>query len=312
MMKYLIGTRGSLLSLTQTNWVVSEIKNKSPQTEFEIITIKTQGDTDARPLFTINQKGIFEKEIDKAVAEKKVDFAVHSLKDVPAELPEDLVLACVPKREEANDIFIAKDGSMLDTIKKGAVIGTSSLRRAVQITRIRPDVTVKPIRGNIETRIRKVQDGEFDGVVLAQAGISRLGLDVKFQRLSLDAFPPSPGQGALGIVSRKDNVQLIELLQKIEDPKTRNAIEAERSLSMYVDSGCRFPVGAFAHEKDNRLQLKVIVYSVDGSKSIMVEKDSEINQANDLGKQVATELKEKGISDIAKNWREKVEEWNTK
>ena len=139
-----------------------------------------------------------------------------------------------------------------------------------------------------------------------------MGLDIKFQRLSLDAFPPSPGQGALGIVSRKDNVQLIELLQKIEDPETRNAIEAERSLSMYVDSGCRFPVGAFAHEKDNRLQLKVIVYSVDGSKSIMVEKDSETNQANDLGKQVATELKEKGISDIAKNWREKVEEWNTK
>ena len=312
MMKYLIGTRGSLLSLTQTNWVVSQIKNKSPQIEFEIITIKTQGDTDARPLFTINQKGIFEKEIDRAVAEKKVDFAVHSLKDVPAELPEDLVLACVPKREEANDVFIAKDGSMLDTIKKGAVIGTSSLRRAVQITRLRPDVTVKPIRGNIETRIKKVQNGEFDGVVLAQAGISRLGLDIKFQRLSLDAFPPSPGQGALGIVSRKDNVQLIELLQKIEDPETRNAIEAERSLSMYVDSGCRFPVGAFAHEKDNRLQLKVIVYSVDGSKSIMVEKDSETNQANDLGKQVATELKEKGISDIAKNWREKVEEWNTK
>jgi hydroxymethylbilane synthase len=128
----------------------------------------------------------------------------------------------------------------------------------------------------------------------------------------LVTFPTSPGQGALGIVSRKDNVQLIELLQKIEDPETRNAIEAERSLSMYVDSGCRFPVGAFAHKKDNRLRLKVIVYSVDGSKSIMVEKDSEINQANDLGKQVAAELKEKGISDIAKNWREKVEEWNTK
>ena len=312
MMKYLIGTRGSLLSLTQTNWVISEIQNKSPQTELEIITIKTQGDTDARPLFTINQKGIFEKEIDRAVAEKKVDFAVHSLKDVPAELPEELVLACVPKREEANDVFISNDGSTLETIKKGAVIGTSSLRRAVQITRLRSDITVKPIRGNIETRIRKVHDGEFDGVVLAQAGISRLGLDVKFQRLSMTAFPPSPGQGALGIVSRRDNLELIELLKKIEDPQARNAVEAERSLSMFVDSGCRFPVGAFAHEENNRLRLKVVVYSVDGSKSIMVERDSEINQANELGKQVATELKEKGISDIAKNWREKVEEWNNK
>ncbi|MDE1831890.1 MAG: hydroxymethylbilane synthase [Thaumarchaeota archaeon] len=311
-MKYVIGTRGSQLSLTQTNWVVSEIKKKSPQTEFAIITIKTQGDTDARPLFTINQKGIFEKEIDRAVAERKVDFAVHSLKDVPVELPEDLVLACVPKREEANDVFIANDGSMLNTIKKGALIGTSSLRRAVQITRIRPDVVVKPIRGNIETRIRKVHDGEFDGVVLAQAGITRLGLGVKFQRLSMDTFPPSPGQGALGIVSRKDNVSLIELLKKIEDPETRNAIEAERSLSMFVDSGCRFPVGAFAHRDNDRLKLKVIVYSIDGKKSIMVEKDSETSKANDLGKQVATELREKGISDIAKDWREKVEEWNNK
>ena len=312
MMKYLIGTRGSLLSLTQTNWVISELKKNSSETEFEIITIKTKGDTDARPLFTINQKGIFEKEIDRAVAEKKVDFAVHSLKDIPAELPEELVLACVPKREEANDVFIANDESTLETIKKGAVIGTSSLRRAVQITRLRPDVVVKPIRGNIETRIRKVHDGEFDGVVLAQAGISRLGLDVKFQRLSMTAFPPSPGQGALGIVSRRDNLELIELLKKIEDPETRDAVEAERSLSMFVDSGCRFPVGAFAHKDNDRLRLKVVVYSVDGSKSIMVERDSEINQANELGKQVAIELKEKGISDIAKNWREKVEEWNNK
>ncbi len=309
-MKYLIGTRGSQLSLTQTNWVVSELKKKSPQTEFEIISIKTQGDTDARPLFTINQKGMFEKEIDRAVAEKKVDFAVHSLKDIPAELPDNLELTCVPKREEANDVFIAKDGSTLDTIKKGSVIGTSSLRRAVQITRARPDVTVKPIRGNIETRIRKVHDGEFDGIVLAEAGISRLHLDVKFQRLSMDAFPPSPGQGALGIVSRMDNLPLVELLKKIEDPETRNSVEAERSLSMFVDSGCRFPVGAFAHKENNRLKLKVIVYSIDGSRSIMVEKDSEVNQANELGKQAAQELREKGISDIAKNWREKVEEWN--
>ena len=311
-MKYIIGTRGSLLSLTQTNWVVTEIKNKSPQTEFDIVTIKTQGDTDARPLFTINQKGIFEKEIDRAVAEKKVDFAVHSLKDIPADLPDDLVLACVPKREEANDVFISRDGSTLDTIKKGSLVGTSSLRRAVQITRVRPDLIVKPIRGNIETRIRKVHDGEFDAVVLAQAGISRLGLDVKFQRLSMDTFPPSPGQGALGIVSRRDNFSLIELLQKIEDPEARYAVEAERSLSMFVDSGCRFPVGAFAHRDNDRLKLKVIVYSIDGSKSIMVEKDSETSMANDLGKQVAAELKERGIADIAKDWREKVEEWNSK
>ena len=311
-MKYKIGTRGSLLSLAQTNWVISELKKRSPEIEFEIVTIKTKGDTDARPLFTINQKGIFEKEIDRAVIEKKVDFAVHSLKDVPSDLSDELVLACIPKREVANDIFISKDGNTLQTIKKGATVGTSSLRRAVQISRIRPDLIVKPIRGNIETRIRKIDQGEFDAVVLAEAGITRLGLDVQFEKLSTRDFPPSPGQGAIAIVSRKDNHSLIEVLKKIEDPASRYAVEAERSLSIFVDSGCRFPVGALAEKKGTKLNLNVIVYSVDGSKSINVEATGDFLQATELGKQAASELAEKGIAELAKNWREKVEEWNKK
>ena len=312
MMKYLVGARGSQLSLAQTNWVISELKKKNSQAEFEIIPITTKGDTDARPLFTINQKGIFEKEIDKAVAEKKVDFAVHSLKDVPAELPDDLVLACIPKREPANDIFISKDGTTLDAIKKGAVIGTSSLRRAVQVSRQRPDLIVKPIRGNIETRIKKIGEGKFDGIVLAQAGIQRLGLDIKFEKLSVETFTPSPGQGALAIVARKDNHNVLELLKKIEDQVSRNAVEAERSLSMFVDSGCRFPVGALAHQNGNKLTLSVTVYSVDGSKFIAVKQDAGSDQAKELGRQVASELSAKGIEELAKNWREKVEEWNKK
>ena len=311
-MKYKIGTRGSLLSLAQTNWVISELKKRSPETEFEIVTIKTKGDTDASPLFTINQKGIFEKEIDRAVVEKKVDFAVHSLKDVPSELPDDLVLACIPKRESANDIFISKDGSTLQTIKKGSKVGTSSLRRAIQVSRIRPDLIVKPIRGNIETRIRKIDQGEFDAVVLAQAGISRLGLDVKFEKLSTKDFPPSPGQGAIAIVSRKDDHSLIEILKKIEDSDSRYAVEAERTLSIFVDSGCRFPVGALAEKKGDKLTLNVIVYSVDGSKSINVENTGNFLQAVEIGKQAALELAEKGVAELAKNWREKVEEWNKK
>ncbi|MDE1830418.1 MAG: hydroxymethylbilane synthase [Thaumarchaeota archaeon] len=311
-MKYLVGARGSQLSLAQTNWVISELKKKNPQAEFEIVPITTKGDTDARPLFTINQKGIFEKEIDRAVAEKKVDFAVHSLKDVPAELPDNLVLACIPKREPANDIFISKDGTTLDAMKKDAVIGTSSLRRAVQISRQRPDLIVKPIRGNIETRIKKIGEGKFDGIVLAQAGIQRLGLDVKFEKLSVEKFMPSPGQGALAIVARKDNHDVLELLKKIEDQVSRNAIEAERSLSMFVDSGCRFPVGALASQEGNNLTLNVTVYSVDGSKFISVKQDSTPDQAKDLGKMVASELSAKGIEELAKNWREKVEEWNKK
>ena len=311
-MKYKIGTRGSPLSLAQTNWVISELKKKSPQTEFDIISITTKGDTDARPLFTINQKGIFEKEIDRAVAENKVDFAVHSLKDVPTELPEGLVLACIPKREATNDIFISKDGTTLETIKKGAKVGTSSLRRAVQVSRKRPDLVVKPIRGNIETRIRKLQEGEFDGVVLAQAGIARLGIDVKFEKLSTRDFPPSPGQGAIAIVSRKDNHSLMEILKKIEDPDSRAAVEAERALSLFVDSGCRFPVGALAQIKGDKLTLEVTVYSIDGKQSINVEKTGDPLQAAELGKQAAAELSQQGIAELAKHWREKVEEWNKK
>jgi hydroxymethylbilane synthase len=311
-MKYLVGARGSQLSLAQTNWVISELKKKTLQAEFEIVPITTKGDTDARPLFTINQKGIFEKEIDKAVAEKKIDFAVHSLKDVPAELPDDLVLACIPKRESSNDIFISKDGIHLDKMKKGAVIGTSSLRRAVQISRQRPDLIVKPIRGNIETRIKKIGEGKFDGIVLAQAGIQRLGLDIKFENLSVKTFTPSPGQGALAIVARKDNESVLKLLKKIEDETSRNAIEAERSLSMFVGSGCRFPVGALASQDGDRLTLDVTVYSVDGSKFIAVRRDSQSRNAKELGKQVASELAAKGIEELAKNWREKVEEWNKK
>lgn len=311
-MRYRVGARGSQLSLAQTNWVIAELKKMTPQAEFEIVPITTKGDTDARPLFTINQKGIFEKEIDRAVAEKKVDFAVHSLKDVPADLPDDLVLACIPKREPANDIFISRDGTTLDLIKKGAVIGTSSLRRAVQVSRQRPDLVVKPIRGNIETRIKKIGEGQFDGIVLAQAGIKRLGLDVRFENLAVEKFMPSPGQGALAIVARRDNDIVLELLKKIEDPVSRNAVEAERALSMFVDSGCRFPVGALAVQQGNRLTLDVTVYSVDGAKFISVRQESTPDKAKDLGQMVASELAAKGIQELAKDWREKVEEWNKK
>jgi len=240
-LKYIVGARGSQLSVAQTNWVISELKKVNPDSEYEIKTITTKGDTDTRPLFTIDQKGIFEKEIDRAVAQKEVDFAVHSLKDVPSEIDGSLTLACIPKREAVNDVFISSDGSTLENIKAGAVIGTSSLRRAVQVIRKRSDVTVKPIRGNIETRIKKASGENYDAIVLAQAGITRLGVDVKFSPLSIEDFSPSPGQGAIAIVARADDLQTISMLKKIEDADSRLEIEAERALSYYVDSGCRFP-----------------------------------------------------------------------
>ncbi len=311
-MKYKIGTRGSQLSLAQTNWVISELKKVNPDTEFEIKTIKTKGDTDTRPLFTIDQKGIFEKEVDRAVAENEVDFAVHSMKDVPSKLAENLVLACVPKRESANDVFISTPGKTLENIESGAIIGTSSLRRAVQITRKRPDLVVKPIRGNIETRIKKINESNYNAIVLAQAGISRLGLDVKFSNLPFQEFFPSPGQGALAIVARANNSETISMLKKIEDVDTRIEIEAERALSNFVESGCRFPVGAYAKSNGENLSLQVMAFSVDGTKSIHVEKTGDKRDPKGLGKIVGEELVKQGVNELALNWREKVEEWNKK
>ena len=309
-MKYIVGARGSQLSVAQTNWVIQELKKVNPDSEYEIKTITTKGDTDTRPLFTIDQKGIFEKEIDRAVAQKEVDFAVHSLKDVPSEIDDSLILACIPKREVVNDVFISSDGSTLETIKPGAVIGTSSLRRAVQVTRKRSDVIVKPIRGNIETRIRKVFDENYDAVILAQAGISRLGVDVKFTQLPIDDFSPSPGQGAIAIVARADDSQTISMLKKIEDADSRLEIEAERALSDFVDSGCRFPVGAYAKSNGSEMTLSVVAFSVDGKKSLQVNKTGNKTDPKSIGKSAGEDLRKKGVNELALNWREKVEEWN--
>jgi len=309
-LKYVVGARGSQLSVAQTNWVISELKKVNPGCDYEIKTITTKGDTDTRPLFTIDQKGIFEKEIDRAVAQNEVDFAVHSLKDVPSELDENLILASIPKREAVNDVFISSDGSTLDEIKEGSVIGTSSLRRAVQVSRKRPDLIVKPIRGNIETRIRKASGENYDGIVLAQAGISRLGVDVKHTSLSVDDFSPSPGQGAIAIVARTDDTETISMLKKIEDSDSRLEIEAERTLSDYVDSGCRFPLGAYAKSNESEMTLTVFAFSVDGKQSIKVSKTGKKDDPQSLGRITGEELRTKGVNDLALNWREKVEEWN--
>ena len=236
-MNFTVGARGSKLSIAQTDWVISELQKTDSSLSFDIKPITTKGDTDTRPLFAMEQKGIFEKEIDRAVFEKEVDFAVHSLKDVPSQLDPNLIISCIPKREAVNDVLITRDGFDIEEIPSGSVIGSSSLRRAVQVTRKRPDVIVKPVRGNIETRIKKVEEGKFDGIVLAQAGITRLGTDTKISKLPTNDFVPSPGQGALAIVSRKDNSSTLQMLKKIEDYRSRMEIEAERALSNSVDSG---------------------------------------------------------------------------
>ncbi len=309
-MKLKVGTRGSKLSLVQTQLVLDALKKIEPELEFEVVTIKTKGDVDARPLYTIDRKGIFEKEIDAAVRDGRVDFAVHSLKDIPSELPEGLTLASIPKRESANDVFVNDRKTKLNDIASKSVIGTSSLRRAVQVRRLRPDVIVRPIRGNVETRVNKMLKREFDALVLAEAGLSRLSLtDVIVERFPVEDFTPSPGQGAMAVVAREDNLDLINILKRIEDRQSRVEVTAERALLLHINAGCRFPLGAIASANDSKLALYASVYSADGKKRIDVKRSDTTTNAERLGTLVANELEQKGAMKLAEKWRNAVEKW---
>jgi hydroxymethylbilane synthase len=263
-------------------------------------------------LFSVNEKGIFEKEVDRAVLEERADFAVHSIKDIPTELDGDLVIASILKRESPNDVLIGKSKMKLEQLPKNSRVGTSSLRRAVQIKRKNPEVTVIPIRGNVESRVKKCINGPFDALVLAEAGLKRLELsDQIIQRFSYLEFVPAPGQGAIGIVCRKDNKKVLGVLQKIEDKSTRYAIDAERSLIQYLNAGCRFPVGAIAipNLRTKRITLHASVFSADGSQSINLKKSDVISNAVKVGKEVANDLLSRGAGDFAHEWREALEKW---
>lgn len=279
----------------------------------DIIRIKSMGDIKRNKfLFSVNEKGIFEKEVDKAVLDERADFAVHSIKDVPTELDGDLVIASILKRESPNDVLIGKSKMKLEQLPKNSRVGTSSLRRAVQIKRKNPNVTVIPIRGNVESRVKKCLDGAFDALVLAEAGLKRLELSNQIiQRFSYLEFVPAPGQGAIGIVCRKDNKKALGVLQRVEDKSTRYAIDAERSLIQYLNAGCRFPVGAIAipNLRTKRITLHASVFSADGSQSINLKKSDVISNAVKIGKELANDLLSRGAGDFAHEWREALEKW---
>jgi hydroxymethylbilane synthase len=226
-----VGTRGSKLAIAQTNIVLESLSRVNPVFEYEIVKIVTSGDLDKQQaLFSMDRKGIFEKEINEAVLNDEVDIAIHSIKDVPSTLDENLTISSIPRRESINDVLISKKKRKLIDLPSNSVIGTSSLRRAIQLINLRKDLIVKPIRGNIDTRIDKTLKGDYDGIILAEAGLKRMGkLNVISQRLEITEFLPAPGQGALGIVSKKNNKTLINFLKKIEDEPSRKSIEVERS-----------------------------------------------------------------------------------
>ena len=308
-----VGTRGSRLAIAQTEIALAALRKVHPHVRFEVIAISTKGDVDNRPLFTLDEKGIFEKEVNEAVKQGKVDFAVHSLKDVPSDLSDDLSVACIPKRASPNDVLVTDNGQKLKDLAPGSVVGTSSLRRAVQLTKTRVDLNVRPIRGNVETRVKKVISGEYDAAVLAEAGLSRLGMkDVIVQRFSIRDFVPAPGQGAIAIVCRSDDAALADMLQQIEDRHSRIAVLAERALIRKVEGGCRFPIGAVAITNEDKITLYASVFSADGKQSIHIKKSGTANKPEQLGSSVANMLVKQGAMDLAEGWRRAVDEWNKK
>ncbi len=311
-MIYTVGTRGSKLALAQTNRTLDQIRQKHPEVDFKLKIIKTEGDKEhGKPLFSIDAKGIFEREIDQEVVAGDIDLAVHSLKDVPiVEQPTGTVLAAVPKRDSPCDVFISKNCVKLEDLPAGSVVGTGSLRRLAEIKYIRPDLDVEPIRGNVDTRIGKVQKGELAGVIIAEAGLERMNITSEMtQRLSLDQFPSAAGQGTIAIVAKEGNNSLIDILQSVEDIATRAEITAERSLVLKLAGGCRVPIGAVGQATGDKLTVYGAIYALNERKKISASATGTLAQAKELGSKVGESLIAQGAEDLEKEWREKYGAW---
>lgn len=290
---FVVGTRGSRLALTQTNWVIEELKKYYPDYQFDICIVKTEGDINSHiPLEEIGGKGVFVKDIQVALLNGKIDFAVHSMKDVPARLPEGLAMGAVPIRENPQDIMISVSGLSLEKLPKGARIGTSSLRRVMQVKQMRPDLEVLPIRGNVETRIQKMRDGQYDAIILAAAGIHRLGNDLKAQvtqYLPIENFVPAVGQAALGIeVCIGSEAQT--LVKAIHHKETGYAVEAEREFLRKLNGNCKIPIAAHGEIEGEYMIVRGAIAKGKDERLYYGSKKGLVSEAEELGGSLAQEL----------------------
>ncbi len=289
-----IGSRGSQLALWQANHIKARLEARGVETRIEVI--RTTGDriTDA-PLHKVGGKGLFTKEIEEALLDKRIDLAVHSLKDLPTELPKGLTIAAIPEREDQRDAIV---GGKLRSLKYGARVGTSSLRRIAQLRRIRPDLDIQSVRGNVDTRIAKVEKGEYDAIVLAAAGLRRLGLDyVISETFRPDIMCPAVAQGALAIETLQESAGL-EACAPLDDPWTRLPVTAERTMLSELGGGCQVPIGAFATLENTDMFLTGAVFSPDGSVMIRYTATGEFTKPAELGRNVARVLLERGAREI--------------
>ncbi len=296
--RIIVGARGSLLSVAQTMGVICRLKAKAPGFEFVFRKITTLGDTAKK--WQRSDTGIFVKELEDALLSGNIDLAVHSVKDLPSRIPPALRLAAIIKREEPRDILITKGQNKgIFGLKPGAVVGTCSLRRRAQILRVRPDLKVKDLRGNLDTRIRKLNSGLYDAIIVAAAGVKRLGFkDLAARKVSEDIMLPAAGQGALGIEIRKGDSRIEKLVIKLNDPKTKSCVDAERSFLARTGAGCRMPVAAFARVKLRRIILEGIVISLDGKKIARESLEGKLADAEIIGRLLAETVLKNGGKDI--------------
>lgn len=298
MRNIVVGSRRSKLALTQTNWVINELKRLGAPFTFEVKEIVTKGDRVLDvTLSKVGGKGLFVKEIEHEMLTGGIDMAVHSMKDMPAVLPSGLVIGSVPRREDVRDVLVSKGNLSLSDLPSGAVIGTSSLRRSAQLLAYRPDVTIKWIRGNIDTRLAKLKNEDYDAIVLAAAGLARMGWsdDVISEYLSPDVCVPAVGQGALAVECREDDVELREWLSRLNDEQTERAVRAERAFLQQMEGGCQVPIAGYAEVKEGMVHLTALVASPDGKekyKEIVIGADPE-----EVGRQAAALLSEQGAKE---------------
>ncbi|QGH35199.1 hydroxymethylbilane synthase [Gracilibacillus salitolerans] len=300
MRKIVVGSRRSNLAMTQSEWVIEQLKKHvGDKYEFEIKKIVTKGDQILNvTLSKVGGKGLFVKEIEKAMYDKEIDFAVHSMKDMPAVMPDGLIIGSIPVREDHRDAFISNDHIKLEDLPAGAVVGTSSLRRGSQILAARPDLKIQWIRGNIETRMRKLKEENFDAIILAAAGLKRMSWseDIVTEYLEPDVCVPAVGQGALAIECREDDHELLELLEKINDAYTEKTVTAERTFLHLLNGGCQVPIGGYAYLDGDEVVLTALVASSDG-KTILKETVTGTDP-HQVGKEAAEKLQAQGAQEL--------------
>jgi hydroxymethylbilane synthase len=294
-----IGSRGSILARWQAEFVRKQLFQLTG-VEAEIIIIKTSGDKmQQQPLTQIGGKGIFIKELEEALLEESVDLAVHSVKDIPTETPGRLHFPAVCRRDDVRDCLVSHTGTILANLKQGARVGTGSLRRQAQLRHYRPDLDLRELRGNVDTRLRKVESGEYDAIVLSKAGLDRLGWSQKItEAISTDISLPAVGQGAIAIQSRVSDREADEFLSKLDDMETRTAIIAERALLSALQGGCQVPIGAWARMERTELAMDAVVCSVDGTQYVREKATAPPDQAAQLGEHLARILAEGGARTI--------------